>query len=90
VQLLRKKVTGLISVRPEGGKVSRGYAASPEVEAGNVYLPHPHIAAWVDGFIGNCAAFPNAAHDDDVDAFTQAIIRWQQLRTRRRASSQEY
>jgi len=77
IQMLRKKVAGLIAVTPEGGKVSRAYAAQPEVESGNVYLPHPHIAAWTNGFIANAAAFPNAAHDDDVDAFTQAIIRWQ-------------
>ena len=62
---------------PEGGKVSRAYAAQPEVEAGNVFLPHPALYGWVDQFVGSCAAFPNAANDDDVDAFTQAIIRWQ-------------
>jgi len=77
VTMLKGQLTGLIAVEPEGGKVSRAYAAQPEVEAGNVYLPHPALCAWVDGFITNCAAFPNAANDDDVDAFTQAIIRWQ-------------
>jgi predicted phage terminase large subunit-like protein len=69
---------GLIAVEPKGGKESRDYAAAPEVESGNVYLPHPLIAPWVGRFIGSAAAFPNAAHDDDVDAFTQAIIRWQE------------
>ena len=77
MQMLGREIAGLIPVQPEGGKVSRAYAAAPEVESGNVFLPHPHVAAWVDGFINNAAAFPNAAHDDDVDAFTQAIIRWQ-------------
>lgn len=77
IQMLRGEVAGLIAVNPEGGKVSRAYAAAPEVEAGNVYLPHPHLAPWTNEFIGNAAAFPNAAHDDDVDAFTQAVIRWQ-------------
>jgi phage terminase large subunit-like protein len=23
-----------------------------------------------------CAAFPNGAHDDQVDAMTQALLRW--------------
>ncbi len=77
IQMLHSKITGLIAVNPEGGKVSRAYAVQPEVEAGNVYLPHPMIAPWVVGFIVNCATFPNATHDDDVDAFTQALIRWQ-------------
>ena len=78
IQMLHKEIAGLIAVEPQGGKVSRAYAAAPEVESGNVYLPHPLIAPWVGRFIGSAAAFPNAAHDDDVDAFTQAIIRWQE------------
>lgn len=77
ITMLRGRITGLIAVEPEGGKVSRAYAAQPEVEAGNVFLPHPALYGWVEGFVGSCAAFPNAANDDDVDAFTQAIIRWQ-------------
>jgi predicted phage terminase large subunit-like protein len=78
IQMLRKKMAGLIPREPQGGKVSRAYAAQPEVQSGNVYLPHPHIAPWTAQFIANAAAFPNAAHDDDVDAFTQAIIYWQE------------
>jgi phage terminase large subunit-like protein len=39
-------------------------------------LPHPQYATWVDGFIEECAAFPNGAHDDQVDAMTQALLRW--------------
>ena len=81
ITMLKGKLAGLIPVEPEGGKVSRAYAAQPEVEAGNVFLPHPAMYGWVDGFIGSCAAFPNAANDDDVDAFTQAIIRWQGVTT---------
>lgn len=81
ITMLKGKITGLIAVEPEGGKVSRAYAAQPEVEAGNVFLPHPALHGWVDEFVGSCAAFPNAANDDDVDAFTQAIIRWQGVTT---------
>lgn len=76
IDLLRGKVDGLIAVEPEGGKVARAHAASPSVESGNVYLPHPVLYNWVNSFIENCAAFPNAAHDDDVDTFTQAMARW--------------
>lgn len=77
IQLLRNKIAGLIAVEPEGGKVSRAYAAQPEVEAHNIYLPHPLLFSWVSAFVDSCAGFPNAAKDDDVDAFTQVIIRWQ-------------
>jgi phage terminase large subunit-like protein len=30
----------------------------------------------VSDFIEECAAFPNGAHDDQVDAMTQALLRW--------------
>lgn len=75
IQILSREVPGLIPVEPEGGKVSRAHSAAPGVEAGNYYLPHPALYGWVSEFIESCAAFPNAAHDDDVDAFTQAAIR---------------
>jgi len=31
---------------------------------------------WVNDFIEECAAFPNGAHDDQVDSMTQALLRW--------------
>lgn len=73
IELLKKKVPGLIPVRPEGGKIVRAQAISPYVEAGNVYLPDPSIAPWVHDFLEECYSFPNAAHDDDVDAMSQGI-----------------
>src|SRR5439155_20429012 len=60
---------------PEGGKVSRAAAASPQLESGNWYLPHPTVAPWVEQFIGECAAFPAGAHDDQVDAWSQGAKR---------------
>lgn len=75
IATLRNKIPGLIAVNPEGGKIARAHAAAPFIEAGNVYLPHPAIAPWVWAFIESCAAFPNAAHDDDVDSMTQALKR---------------
>lgn len=74
IQMLRDRIAGLIAIEPEGGKISRAHAVAPEVEAGNVYLPHPALYPWVNEFIESCAGFPNLAHDDDVDAFTQALI----------------
>jgi len=76
IQMLQHEIPGMIAVTPEGGKVARAAAVSPMIEAGNVYLPHPQIAPWVTGFIEECAAFPNGAHDDQVDAATQALLRW--------------
>jgi phage terminase large subunit-like protein len=34
---------------------------------------------WVNDFIEECAAFPNGAHDDQVDAMTQALLRWRMV-----------
>ena len=56
-------------------RIARASAVSPQVEAGNVYLPHPAIAPWVEGLMEECAGFPYAAHDDQVDAMTQALNR---------------
>lgn len=53
-------------------------AVSP-LKAGNVYLPHPLVAPWVNDFVEECAAFPNEAHDDQVDAMTQALLRWNMI-----------
>jgi predicted phage terminase large subunit-like protein len=84
VDALKQKIAGIVAVRPEGGKLARAHAAQPRVEAGNVYLPNPRphgvlVAerAWVDDFLHQLTVFPNGTHDDDVDAFTQLLVRWQ-------------
>ena len=76
IQMLSNEVPGILPVNPEGGKEARAAAVSPLIEAGNVYLPHPLYAPWVTHFIEECAAFPNGAHGDQVDAMTQALLRW--------------
>ena len=75
IQELQHHLAGLIEVNPEGGKIARAHAISPQIESGNVYLPHPAIAPWVEGFIEECASFPNGRYDDQVDAMTQALNR---------------
>jgi len=74
ISSLRSKISGLIAVNPQGGKEARAAAVSPDVEAGNVYLPDPTIAPWIGDFVEECAAFPGGAHDDQVDAMTQALV----------------
>ena len=69
---LKHEISGLIAVNPEGGKIARAAAVSPQIEAGNVYLPHPAEAPWVEALIEECASLPNAAHDAQVDALSQA------------------
>ncbi len=75
IDTLKSEIMGIVPVNPKGGKEARAHAASPAIEAGNVYLPHPSIAPWVrDAFLPEIAAFPRGKHDDQVDAMTQAII----------------
>jgi predicted phage terminase large subunit-like protein len=76
IQMLTHEISGLIPVNPQGGKVPRAAAVSALIEAGNVYLPHPDQAPWVIALIEECAAFPFGAHDDQVDAMTQALLHW--------------
>lgn len=73
IQMLNRKIPGLIPIEPAGGKIVRARAVSPEIESGNVYLPDPEIAPWVHDFIEECAAFPSGRHNDQVDAMTQAL-----------------
>jgi predicted phage terminase large subunit-like protein len=75
IQMLRHEIGGLIAVEPAGGKIVRANAASPQIESGNVYLPHPMRASWVEDFVEECAAFPQGRYDDQVDAMSQALLR---------------
>lgn len=75
INALSKTVPGLIPVEPDGSKQARAEAVAPFVEAGQVHLPGPELAPWAEAFVDEHAAFPNAAHDDQVDATTQALNR---------------
>lgn len=72
---LKHTVPGIVPEEPQGSKEARASAASPLVEAGNVWLPQAKLAPWVGGLIEECAGFPNATNDDQVDALTQALNR---------------
>jgi predicted phage terminase large subunit-like protein len=77
ISALRREVGGLIAVEPRGSKEARAHAVAPELEGRNVHLPAPGGVRprWVEELIEECAAFPNGANDDQVDAMTQALIR---------------
>lgn len=74
IEVLKRKVPGLIAIDPMGNsKEARAAATTPDVEAGNVWLPafHPKIAAYID----EVCSFPKAPHDDTVDQQSYAILR---------------
>ena len=74
ISYMKSEIPGLIAVDPKGGKVVRAHAISPYVESGNVYLPDISIDPTIFDYIEEFAAFPNGAHDDEVDATSQALI----------------
>ena len=81
---LRRDVQGVVPIDADRDKVSRAYAISPQLEAGNVMVPGASLPdlsgpdptltpAWVQELVTECSSFPNAANDDQVDALTQAL-----------------
>ena len=74
ISALRSKVTGIIPVVPKESKEARASAVSTFWEAGNVYLPDPELNPWVKrDFVPELTSFPAGAHDDQVDAMSQAL-----------------
>ncbi len=79
--MLKKELPGIHPVEPTGSKEARIQAASKFMETGNFWLPGE--ATWVTNgqvktpsdFIEEACSFPNAKHDDAIDACAQAINR---------------
>lgn len=73
ITMLRREMTGIIAVQPNGSKMSRVQAILGAIESGNVHLPKHK--RFTGDFVEECSAFPNAAHDDQVDCMSQALNR---------------
>lgn len=74
ISTLKSKIPGLVAINPTDSKYGRATAVAPFVEAGNVFLPAADIALFdAEALIDEAAGFPNAAHDDQVDATSQAL-----------------
>ena len=75
IQILRRKVSGIVEYTPVDSKLARAYAVTPFIEAGDVELPSPQRLPRIGQFLEQCASFPVGAHDDMVDAMSQALDR---------------
>jgi predicted phage terminase large subunit-like protein len=62
-----------IGRRPDRDKLSRVAGVSAMIEAGQLFLPQE--AAWLAEFCSELLGFPNARHDDQVDALAQ-LMTW--------------
>jgi len=73
---LQKEIPGVIAVNPEGGKIARAQATAPLWESGSIELPDPQLfdCPWIEDYLHNICTFPKAAHDDDMDSTSQALI----------------
>lgn len=72
IKSIRKKVSGVVAIEPEGGKISRVFATAGEFQAGNWWFDRN--AAYTETAIEQLTKFPAAKYDDIVDMITQAAI----------------
>ena len=71
IQQLKQKGVPVEGIPRSKDKVTRGYDAAPQVEAGNVLLPNKH--ELLSDLLNELSLFPMAAHDDMVDPLMDAI-----------------
>ena len=86
IEQLQREVPGVTPIVASRDKATRAFAAQPDIESGNVFLPgHPHpegsgydesrTPTKVQELVEQCAKFPLADHDDIVDMVTQ-FVNW--------------
>jgi predicted phage terminase large subunit-like protein len=73
IQDLGREHIHAIAIKPEGDKAMRMSEQSARIEAGSVLLPKQ--APWLDEFRRELLTFPAGRHNDQVDAFSQALKR---------------
>jgi predicted phage terminase large subunit-like protein len=74
VQMAKKLgVQGLLGIKHRADKQTRVRSAIPKIEGGSLLLPKS--ASWLENFLLEYLAFPNAKHDDQIDAMSQ-FLNW--------------
>ncbi len=71
---MKRTVPGMKLVPTGGGSEARAQACAPFFESGNVFLPHPSIAPWVEGVTAELLTFPMGRNDDRVDCVSHALV----------------
>jgi predicted phage terminase large subunit-like protein len=78
LQLMKKRISSLIPIEPGTSKDERLESIAPIIEAGNFHLPaNSPLSKLV---IEEMTSFPNADNDDIVDAISQALNRFMELK----------
>lgn len=73
INMLKRSVPGIIPITPRGSKGARADAVAPFIWSGNMHLPSSRLLPNVTELREEMLNFPSAAHDDTVDALTQAL-----------------
>ena len=78
IQQLKQEGMPVEGIQRNTDKLTRAADAAPLVETRRVWLPKD--APWLNDFITEFLSFPNGAHDDQVDAFMDAVTTMLYLR----------
>lgn len=76
IKTLSQKLPGVIGWDPLASKYARAQASALAYESGEIWLPEYEYAPWLSGYIEEHVAFPKGGNDDQVDATSMLIIRW--------------
>lgn len=73
IQTLKREGIPVIGIQRKAGedKTVRAMDVIPSIEAGQVLLPGE--ASWLSDFLAETSAFPNGAHDDQIDPMADAV-----------------
>lgn len=71
INILKRKISGIIPITPRESKEARAHAVTPFFEAGNVH--YVKTVPQLDEHIEELISFPNAQNDDSIDSMTQAL-----------------
>lgn len=75
---LTNEIPGVVAIQPEGGKLARLVATSPEIQARNWFIERN--GAWTHKLVEQLTMFPNAKCDDIADSISQCAV-WLQAHT---------
>ena len=72
IQTLKREGVPVLPIQRDRDKVTRAYDAAPLIESGNVLLLKNDPA--LSEFLSEASAFPNGAHDDQIDPMMDAVM----------------
>lgn len=78
IAMMQKQISGMVAVKAEVSKDERLHSIAPIFEAGNFHLPANHYLTKT--IIDELTSFPHSDHDDVVDAISQGLNRFSEMR----------